>query len=273
MSLGNFFPITAVTFTRFDSPHTLYLMHLSAAVLCRDKKSLAVLKAVLTELGIELEKCSSEHESLEAVMSGRCSTLIVDFDLPGAEEVIRMAALLPPGQKPELLAVASRAWPGTGQAFQSGASRIFYRPLDVRLLKDALKAGNKVIAKNRRKSTRYEVKTLVYLELESGTVPAVSIDIGAHGLAIQATEPIPMSSNCPFHCVLPGTDFTLQGHADVIWASDLGRAGLFFSKLSSPARKHLKQWLAKRAAHSKEKHPLNNLMPPDDGHVSFAARE
>ena len=73
---------------------------------------------------MELVHCSSGQEALELVMSGRCSTLIVDFDLAGAQEVIRMAALLPPGQKPVLLAVASRAWPGTGQAFQSGASRI-----------------------------------------------------------------------------------------------------------------------------------------------------
>ena len=91
--------------------------------------------------------CPSQQEALELVMTGRCSTLIVDFDLPGAEEVIRMAALLPPAQKPALLAVASRAWPGTGQAFQSGASRILYRPLDPEQIKDALKAGKKAAKK------------------------------------------------------------------------------------------------------------------------------
>ena len=95
------------------------------------------------------------------------------------------------------------------------------------------------------------MKTLVYLELESGTLSGVSIDIGEHGLAMQATEPVPVSSNLAFRCVLPGTDVTLQGHADVIWASDQGRAGLFFSKLSPAARKHLKHWLHKRSAHSK----------------------
>src|ERR1022692_110203 len=128
---------------------------------------------------------------------------------------------------------------------------------------------------NRRKSGRYEVKTLVHLEHESRTIPAVSIDIGAHGLAVQATEPVPMSSNLTFRCVLPGTDLTLQGHADVIWASDQGRAGLFFSKLSPAARKHLKHWLSKRSAHSKEKdkNPVHDLMPPKDAHVSFSATE
>jgi hypothetical protein len=90
---------------------------------------------------------------------------------------------------------------------------------------------------------------------------------------VQATEPVPMSSNLAFRCVLPGTEFTLQGHVDVIWASDQGRAGLFFSKLGSPARKHLKDWLNKRNAKSREKHDVHDLLPPEDAHVSFAVTE
>ncbi len=247
-------------------------MRQSAAVLCRDKTSLKTLESTLGDLGIELVACPSGEEALESVLAGRCSTLIVDFDLPGAEEVIRMAALLPPAQKPALLAVASRAWPGTGEAFQSGASRILYRPLEKELVKDALKTRTKGAKKHQRKSARFEMKTLVYLELESGTISGISIDIGEHGLAVQATEPVPMSSNLAFRCVLPGTGLTLQGHADVIWASDQGRAGLFFSKLGPASRKHLKRWLSKRSAHAKE-HDVRDLLPPEDAHVSFAATE
>ncbi|HME33796.1 MAG TPA: PilZ domain-containing protein [Candidatus Sulfotelmatobacter sp.] len=231
------------------------------------------MQATLEVLGVELVNSASGQEALELIMSGRCSTLIVDFDMPGAGEVIRMASMLPPAQKPALLAVASRAWPGTGQAFQSGANRILYRPLEAAQVVQALKDDQKQRKNNRRKSARYEVKTLVYLDLESGTLPGVSIDIGAHGLAFQATEPVPVSSNLAFRCVLPGTNVTLQGHADVIWASDQGRAGLFFSRLTPAARKHLKHWLHKRNAHSKAKHNVHDLLPPADAHVSFAASE
>ena len=246
-------------------------MRQSAAVLCTDYRSLQTLETSLEQLGMNLVSCRSEKEALEFVMNGRCSTLIVDFDLAGAEGVIRMAALLPPAQKPALLAVASRAWPGTGQAFQSGASRILYRPLEADLVKDAVKSGRKAAKSNRRKSARYGVNTLVYLELESGTLAGISIDIGEHGLALQATEPVPMHANLPFRCVLPGTSVTLHGYADVIWASDQGRAGLFFSALTPPARKHLKQWLRKRRDHSKQ--ALRDLLPPPDARVAFATEE
>ena len=241
----------------------------SAAVVCQDKTSLKILETTLETLGIELNTCASGQKALESVMTGRCSTLIVDFDLSGAEDIIRMASMLPESQKPALLAVASRAWPGTGQAFQSGASRILYRPLNADQLKDVLKSTIKRAYRNQRKSDRYELKTLVYLDLETGTVPGISIDIGEHGLAVQTTEPVPIISNIAFRCVLPGTGFTLQGHADVIWASDQGRAGLFFSKVASASRKHLKHWLHKRA----HKDHARDLLPPQDAHVSFAVAE
>jgi hypothetical protein len=248
-------------------------MRQSAAVLCNDETSLRALKSTLGDLNIDLLACPSGEKALESVLAGRCSTLIVDFDLPGAEEVIRMAALLPPSQKPALLAVASRAWPGTGAAFQSGANRILYRPLEAKQMKDALQSSTRK-HKIPRKSARYELKTLVHLETDHGTLAAISIDIGEHGLALQATEPVPISSNLAFRCTLPGTDFMLKGHADVIWASEHGRAGLCFAKLAPASRKHLKGWLTRRSAHGKhDKDAAHELLPPADDQVSFAAEE
>ena len=200
-------------------------------------------------------------------MIGQCSALIVDFDLPGAREVIRIASLLPPAQKPVLLALESRAWPGTGQAFQSGASRILYKPIDSELIKECLRPPRRS-RKDRRKSERFELKTLIYLELPGGTLPAISIDIAEHGLALQAIDPVPMISNLAFRCVLPGVKLTLHGHADVMWTSDHGRAGLFFSKMNPAARKQLKDWLSKHGHHA-----VHDLLPSEDAHASFAPVE
>jgi len=247
-------------------------MRSSAAVLSNDHWALEILNSTLAEVGVRLVKCPSREEALELVVSGRCSILIVDFDLPGAEEVVRMAGLLPPAQRPVLLAVASHVWPGTGEAFHSGAGRILYRPLDAEQIKNALKTGRRAHPRHRRKSARYEMKTLVHLEFADRALPAISIDIGENGLAVQAAEPMPMTSDLIFRCLLPGTHFTLQGHAEMIWASDQGRAGMFFSELSFDARKHLRHWLSRRRAHSHRK-LAHALLPPADAHVSFAAAE
>lgn len=251
-------------------------MRQSAVALCPDKASLHTLETTLDQLGVDLHNCSSEQQALQQVVGGQCAALIVDFDVPGAEEVIRMASLLPAAQKPILLAVASRAWPGTGRAFQSGANRILYRPLSAEQIKDAFSTKKPV--RIPRRSARYEMKTLVYLELENSTLPGITIDIGEHGLALQASERVPMHSNVPFRCALPGTDFTLHGHADVIWASEHGRAGLFFSRLAPASRKHLKHWLSRRAhsrdhAHGKGRDTVRELLPPTGERVLFAASE
>ena len=244
-------------------------MRKSAAVLCQDKRSLQTLETTLEHLDIEMMRCQSGQEALEFVMNGRCTTLIVDFDLPGAQEAIRMGNLLPPMQKPALLALASRAWPGTGQAFQSGPHLILYRPLDGELLAEALKACEKTTKIDRRKSPRLEAQTLVYLELDGETLAGVSIDIGEHGLALQATKAVPMVSSLAFRCMLPGTNITIHGHADVIWASDQGRAGLFFSRLGPEQRRHLKNWVQRRGTHQKNR-AVRTLLPPADAHVEFA---
>lgn len=248
-------------------------MRQSAAVLCQDNRSLKTLQATLDPLEIDLMTCHSGQNALELIMTGTCSTLIVDCDLDGAEKIIHMANLLPAEQKPALLAVASRAWPGTGHAFQSGAGRILYKPIDPELVKQSLAPRRKQRRKNRRQSERYDVKTLVYLELPTGTVPGISIDIGKNGLAVQATEPVPVVSNMAFRCVLPGTKITIHGHADVMWSGDQGRAGLFFSKLSAAARQHLHEWLSRHSAHHKGKNGAHELLPPADAQVSFAADE
>ena len=73
----------------------LLFMRKSAAVLCHDDRSLKTLQGTLEHLGIEFTSCDSERHALESIMSGQCSTLIVDFDVPGAREVMRVADLLP----------------------------------------------------------------------------------------------------------------------------------------------------------------------------------
>ena len=244
------------------------------AVLCQDKGFLQVLQATLPPSRMDLTICATDQQALELALSGRCATLIVDFELPGAEQVVRTTALLPQGQRPKLLAIASATWPGSGQAFHSGANRILYRPLVPQQLKDALSVSAKEKATTRRKSSRYEARTLVYLEIGHEIVSAISINISEQGLAIQAAHPIRLTNNVPFRCVLPGADAPLNGHADVMWTSEQGRAGLFFSKISPAARKHLKQWLRKYRAHHGDKNRQHDLLPhPDDSHVSFSAQE
>ena len=156
----------------------------------------------------------------------------------------------------------SGALAGTGQAFQSGVSRILYKPLQLDQVRDAFEPGRPQKNKIAHRGRRYDLRSLAYLELESGPVPAIGINISEQGMAIRTAEQITPRSNVAFRCILPGTKNALHGHADVIWADAQGRAGMFFSRLSPSARKHLRDWLRKRGRNNT--HAVRGLLPAAD---------
>jgi CheY-like chemotaxis protein len=220
-------------------------MQRSAAVLCQDAASLRTLRTVLAPMGIDTVACHSQQEAMDQIFARQCAALVVDFDFPGAADVAKLAALLETSQRPLLLALTA-VWPSSGQAFQSGVNRILYKPLEPSQVKDAFGTAGKATKREGRNVTRYKITSVVWLELETGTLPAVASNLSEHGMAIRTTERLPLRSNVSFRCALPGTD-QIHGHADVIWSDDAGRAGMFFSRISLAAQKHLKDWLHHRA--------------------------
>jgi hypothetical protein len=69
--------------------------------------------------------------------------------------------------------------------------------------------------------------------------------------------------------MLPGTSHLVEATGKVIWADDDGRAGMFFSRLTPASRHHLKNWLAKRGA--KTKNAVRVLLPPQRARRSAPA--
>jgi CheY-like chemotaxis protein len=220
-------------------------MHRSAAVLCQDAASLQILRTVLAQMEIDPVACHSQQETMDQILNKQCAALVVDFDSPGAAEIAKLASLLEPSQRPAVMAMAG-AWPGSGQAFQSGANRILYKPLDPLQVRDAFEIACKAAKRDARNAPRYRITSVVWLDLETGTLPAVAVNISEHGMAIRTTERLRLQGNVSFRCALPGRE-QLHGYADVIWSDAAGCAGMFFSRLSLSAQKHLKDWLRQRA--------------------------
>src|SRR5215813_7648193 len=68
-------------------------MHFTALLMCREQHSLRLLAAAMDGLDIEQETCLSASEAVENLAKGRFSALVVDFDLPAAAQVARLARL------------------------------------------------------------------------------------------------------------------------------------------------------------------------------------
>lgn len=225
-------------------------MAFNALLMCREQPALRVLGTALDEVSMEQEVCLSAPEALDLTVIRHYSALVLDFDLPGAATVARMARLAPARRRPVIFAMIG-ASTEIAETFQAGANFIFYKPLAFEQIVRCLRAGRGFMRPDRRRSPRQPVESLVYLQFGIAALPAMVLDLNQGGLALQAPEPLPPVQQVPLRFVLPGTDNMVEGTGEVMWADDSGRAGMLFSRLTPASRKYLKQWFAKRRAGKK----------------------
>jgi CheY-like chemotaxis protein len=237
--------ITGVTLRARFTTVSCDLMALNALLMCREQQSLKMLATALDEFEIDQEICSSAHETIELITQGRYSALVLDFDLPSAALVARMARITPSRRRPLIFAMigASTAIAGT---FQAGANFVLYKPLVFEQLVRSFRAGRGFMQPDRRQSSRQKLEALVYLQFGIAALPAMVLDLNEQGMSLQVPEPLPPVQSVPFRFVLPGSSNMVEGTGDVIWADDCGRMGMLFSQLAPASRKQLQNWLGKR---------------------------
>ena len=221
-------------------------MKLNALLMCRQHESLSVLLNTLEDLSIDGELCSSATDAMELLALGYYSALIVDFDVPGAAQVVHMARLAPAQRRPVVFAMIG-ARIDIGATFQAGANFVLYKPLVLEQVSHSMRAGRAFMRPDRRRSPRQKTESLVYLRFgDICPVPALVLELSQDGLSVQAAEPIP-AAEVPLRFILPGTSHLIEGTGEVMWADDSGRAGILFGDLSPATRRQLRNWLAKRS--------------------------
>jgi ActR/RegA family two-component response regulator len=225
-------------------------MGFNALLMCREEKHLRVLGKALDQVGMEQEVCLSAPEALDLTVQKHYSALVLDFDLPSAATVARMARLAPSRRRPVIFGMIG-ALTEISETFQSGANFIFYKPLGVEQIVRCLRAGRGFMRPDRRQSPRQSLESLVYLQFGIASLPAMVLDLNRDGLALQAPEPLPPVQQVPLRFVLPGTSNMVEGVGEVVWADDGGRAGMLFSRLTPASRKYLKQWFVKKESAKK----------------------
>jgi DNA-binding NarL/FixJ family response regulator len=248
--LGKHRAITGVTLPGSGAVVSCDLMALNALLMCRDEQALRTLETALEKVEMEPEVCVSAPEALDLTVVRHYSALVLDFDLPGAATVARMARLAPSSRRPVIFGMIG-ASTEIAETFQAGVNFIIYKPLAFKQIVRCLRAGRGFMRPDRRQSQRQPLESLVYLQFGIAALPAMVLDLNQNGLALQAPEPLPPVQQVPLRFVLPGTANMVEGMGEVIWADDGGRAGMLFSQLTPASRKYLKQWFVKQEGRKK----------------------
>ena len=203
------------------------------------------------ELGIEYQVSPSASETMQSLAMGYHSALVVDFELPHAVQVAKMERTAEPKRRPILFGMIGETT-SIGAVFQAGANFVLYKPLDLLQVLHSLRAGQGFMHSDRRRASRQRSETLAYLQLPSGTTPALVNEVTEHGLSLQAAEPLLPVRSVRLRFLLPGTTQVLHATGDFIWTDGAGRAGLFFSDMAPACRRDLQAWLKKRGGKKSE---------------------
>ncbi len=221
-------------------------MKLNVLTLCRNQQSMHQLADALAEFDMRQQCSASAQEALELMARGNYSALLLDFDVPGAPQLSKLARLAPLDRRPVVFAMIGSST-DVGSTFQAGANFVLYKPLAPEQLMRSLRAARGFMRTDRRRSRRQKVETVVYLLYgKSMAIPTLMIDLNEEGLSIQAAQPLPAVDHVPIHFLLPGSRHAVEGDADLVWADDSGRAGMFFRQLTGSSKRHLKTWLSRK---------------------------
>ena len=223
-------------------------MKLKALLTCRNGQSVGPLKTALDEVHIAQDHCDSAQEAIELLARGKYSALVLDFDLPGASQAAKLARVAPAHRRPVVFAMIG-AGTDIGSAFQAGANFVLYKPLVYEQVARSVRAAHGFMLQDRRRLPRQTVETVVYLMFgQQLAIPTLMLDLNEEGLSVQAAEPLPPFDRVPVHFRLPGSSHAIEGIAEVVWADDSGRAGMFFSELARSAQRSLSNWLRRQHA-------------------------
>jgi CheY-like chemotaxis protein len=221
-------------------------MELKALLMCRRQQSVRLLTHTLDELEMTQDCCVSAQEAIELLARGSYSALVLDFDIAGAAHVAKLARLAPVRRRPVTFAMIGSAT-DIAEVFQAGANFVLYKPLVVDQVLRCLRAARGFMRRDRRRSARQSIDTVAYLLFgRKLAIPALMLDLNPEGFCVQSVEPLPAVPEVPVHFLLPGTSYAIEGTAETIWADDSGKAGLFFTRLSSAHQRHLETWCARR---------------------------
>jgi len=225
-----------------------------------------VLQSAAQQASLLPDVCDTAAHAVERLVSQDYSALVVDLEACGAENVLRMAHLLPASERPVVFAMVSDRTP-VATAYEFRANFVLYKPLRAEQVLRSLRAARGFMTLERRRSARRPGNSLVHFDLPgSAGYPAMLLDVNASGMSVQTTGAIPLRDTVPFRLQLSGR--IVRGAAEVLWTDSSGRAGLIFSKLATQARQSIASWLSSPQNPRRTGRVLGNRHPAQAAAVS-----
>ncbi|HEV2022980.1 MAG TPA: response regulator [Terriglobales bacterium] len=219
-------------------------MKLKSLLLCRDPLVLQTLRRLLDEMGVEVEVCSELEFGMEMFSRKKFDAVIVDMEMRGAGDV--MKALRRTASNKNMVTFAlidGRAHLKT--AFEMGANFVVHKPISPERAKLTMRAAHNLMRRDRRNLNRHNLQVVASLTFEGGAqIQSIVTDLSDTGMSVILAEPLPGGRTMRITLPLPGTQKTIEGFGELVWADEQTRAGIRFVQLPQISQKQLlAEWL------------------------------
>src|SRR6266568_370301 len=165
-------------------------MSLQSLVFCPDEKIVRVLRRVLSDLEIAVERCSDPDSAIRKLTRQRFEAVIVDCsDEHTASLVLKSARSAPCNKHAVAVAIVDGNTKLRG-AFKLGAHFVLYKPISTERAKSSFRAVRALMKRERRRNARIAVQVPVVLTVDkgSGQQKTVTTDISEGGMAVQLSR-------------------------------------------------------------------------------------
>ena len=217
-------------------------MALQALIVCRDPKTVSILKRALAHLQIGSQVGSNFDQALELAAQQKFEAIIIDANprrsaefLSDVREVTRHKMVV------SVILNGSRT---VRDAFEMGANFVLYAPLTLERALHGMQAAKSLMFPQHRRHFRWRLHRSIRISFDGHhELEAVVVDISVGGIAVQMSRQVEVDQRLHVRLQLPGHNDQMEVKGEVAWADNHGRAGIRFVQLPKTSHNKIREWL------------------------------
>lgn len=207
--------------------------------------TVSAVEAALSEVGASIECAPSLAAARDLVANRKVDGVILDVDIKSALDLIARMRHSKNARAFAFVCVKNDAEEAV--ALKGGANALLTKPLSVDAIAAKIGSFKSIIASERRRYRRHDVTLPVVITLAEIAYPGIVENISQGGIAVRLPCLLPTSSTVEFSFDLE-TGISIEGSAQLRWASQDGLSGMEFRVLPPRCKDELMNWLRAQAA-------------------------
>jgi DNA-binding response OmpR family regulator len=225
-------------------------MTLESMVVSRDWQEVSVLECILGGMQIGVDVETEPEEARRKLSLSKIDAVIVDYDLPGADSLVRK--MQPMRQGDDAIPLVLMSGPRHHDELRrSGADFFFEKPLSVEQAVHTLAAARNLILRGRLRYHRHALQAEVLIVADKKragkkTLDAELVNVSQGGIGVRIAEELQPGETLQLRFSLPGRALVVEARAAVAWRKPNGYVGLRFEEIAAASREELQLWLAGR---------------------------